>query len=557
MLAQSLDRSIVYWAGGWLPHNGIALGIALFVDPPAAALSLLTAILTTASFVFSWRYFESVGVLFHSLMLIFSGAMIGFCLSSDLFTIFVFFELMSATAYGLTAYKIENSPLAGSLNFAVTNSVGAFLILIGISMLYGRTGALNLAQVGKSLNEIGPDFLVVSSFVLITSGFLIKAAIVPFHFWLADAHAVAPTPVSVLFSGVMIALGLYGASRVFWTVFSGAFAAHGAEVRAILSGMGAFTAVFGALMCFIQRHLKRLLAFSSISHMGVVLLGTVMLNPEGTSGAWIYAAAHGLIKGALFICTGILLNARSSVDEMELRGRGKPYAMTGILFAAGGLALAGLPPFGTFLGKAIIERSAESLGFSWVGAVLLFSSMFTGGSVLRAAGRIFLGWGPGRPAVLKSPTERETRETQGERGRAPWAMVAPALGLLILAAALGPVPNLVQRTQAAARHYQNQPGFIDAVLGGIEQVQSVDVEVSSTERRFFKLMIPGATSALGAILLALWALFPLGAGKALFQYASDSIVFLRKLHSGHVGDYVAWLMFGVAGFGLTCVFLIR
>src|SRR5207302_9358664 len=143
------------------------------------------------------------------LMLVFLGSMVVFALSSDLFNLFVFFELMSTAAFALTGYRIEHrAVLQGAINFAVVNSIGAFFLLFGIGLLYARTGALNLAQIGRSLAGERPDGLVLVSFLLVTAGFLVKAGVVPFHFWLADAYAVAPAPVCALYSGVMSDLGL-------------------------------------------------------------------------------------------------------------------------------------------------------------------------------------------------------------------------------------------------------------------------------------------------------------------------------------------------------------
>ena len=140
---------------------------------------------------------------------------------------FVFFELMSVSAYALTAYRIGRpASLQGALSFAMTNSVGAVMILFGIALLYGRTGALNLAQVGEALASAPSDGLVVVAFALITGGFLVKAAIVPFHFWLADAYAVAPTPAAIVFTGVMSDLGIYAVARIYVTVFEAPLAPH-------------------------------------------------------------------------------------------------------------------------------------------------------------------------------------------------------------------------------------------------------------------------------------------------------------------------------------------
>src|SRR5437763_8253569 len=166
------------------------------------------------------RYCQRVAYDNHALMLNFHAGIAGFCLTGDIFDLFVWFEVMGVSAYALTAYRPEErGPIQGALNFAITNSVGAYLSLSGIAVIYGRTGALNMAQIGQDLARHRPDGLVVAAFLLIITGLLIKSSIVPFHFWLADAHAVAPTPVCVLFSGVMVELGLYGVARVYWSMF--------------------------------------------------------------------------------------------------------------------------------------------------------------------------------------------------------------------------------------------------------------------------------------------------------------------------------------------------
>ena len=154
-------------------------------------------------------------------MLVFLAGIVGFCLSGDLFNMFVFYELFSVAAYALAGYRTTDpGSVRGALNFAITNSVGAILVLSGIALLYGRTGALNLAQLGQSLAAGPADRLVVVAFLLLMVGFFVKAAVVPFHFWLADAYALAPIVVGVLFAGVVSELGLYAVARVYWTVFS-------------------------------------------------------------------------------------------------------------------------------------------------------------------------------------------------------------------------------------------------------------------------------------------------------------------------------------------------
>ncbi|MGB8962305.1 MAG: proton-conducting transporter membrane subunit, partial [Pseudonocardiaceae bacterium] len=299
IMLSTADGQRVYWFAGFTPSHGVARGIDFAVDQLNSGLAALTATLVTGALIFSWRYFERVSTYYHALMLVFLAGMIGFCLTGDIFNLFVFFELMGVAAYAFTAYRPEErGPLQGALNFAITNSVGTYLSLSGIGLIYGRTGALNMAQIGQTIAGHRPDGLVVVAFVLILMGLLTKASIVPFHFWLADAHAVAPTPVCVLFSGVMVELGLYGIARVYWSMF-GSGLGHRDAITAVLLALGIATAVVGALFCFRQRHLKRLLAFSTINHAGLFLIGI------GHSGDT--RELHGIT--AVIMTTSVLVGA--------------------------------------------------------------------------------------------------------------------------------------------------------------------------------------------------------------------------------------------------------
>jgi multicomponent Na+:H+ antiporter subunit D len=498
-----------------------------------------------------------VGTLYHALMLAFLGGMAGFALSGDLFNLFVSFELMGVSAYALTAYRIEErAPIQGAFNFAVTNSVGAFLALTGIGLLYGRTGALNMAQIGVALRHGPADGLVLAAFVLIIAGLLVKASIAPFHFWLADAHAVAPTPVCVLFSGVMVELGIYAAARVYWTVFDGALAPHRGTVRAVLLAMGLLTVVVGGLMCVGQHHLKRLLAFSTISHAGALLAGVALLTPLGLAGAAIGVVGHGLVKGALFLCTGVLLHREGTVDEGELMGRGRQVPVTGVLFAIGGLALAGLPPFATGMGKGLLEDSGSRLGLPWLMAVVVFGSVLTGGAVLRAAGRIFLGLGqPPRRSRADSAAHEgaETDSGHGQHsGRTPVVMVLPIVVLLGLALAVGLWPGLGAHAQDGAVRLQDRPAYAAAVIQGVQTAAPHAPEAAEPADRTVAAVASGVGSALGALLVGLLSLQWRRLPRAVLRGAmpvDGALSRMRRLQSGHAGDYVTWVTAGVAALG--------
>jgi multicomponent Na+:H+ antiporter subunit D len=552
LVLRTTDGIVPTWFGGWTPRDGVAIGISLAVDPTGAALATLASLLVTAALVFSWRYFETVGALFHALMLVFLSAMCGFALTGDLFNMFVFFELMSVAAYALTGYKIEErAPLQGALNFAVTNSVGGFMVLLGTGLLYGRTGALNLAQLGESLAGAPADGLVITAYTLLVVGFLVKAAAVPFHFWLADAHAVAPTPVCVIFSGVMVELGVYAVARVHGTVFTDVV---GSEVLTpVLLALGVVTAVVGSVMCFVQRHLKRLLAFSTVGHAGLFLTGVALLTAESLAGAGLYIFGHGLVKGALFICVGIVLHRLGGIDEDDLRGRGRRIPYTGLLFALGGLGLAGLPLLGTATGKHLIEHAAEAEGYGWLAAVFVFTSVLTGGAVLRAAGRLFLGWGP-REAT-QSPAEEEARmeerETRGGRRRTPAVMAAPAAALLAISVVAAFWSDLPVRAHAAGELFLDRTAYADAVLRGVPA--EAPAPVPAPEGGLI-LALVGVAGAAG---LALFALLrkrlPESLCTRVWALARPPITGLRRVHSGLVSDYVAWLVVGTTALGAALV----
>jgi multicomponent Na+:H+ antiporter subunit D len=466
LLRATRDGRVVTWVGGWVPDGRTSVGIVLVADSLGAGLALLAAVLVLAALVYSWQYYEDVHAHYHVLLLLFLAGMTGFALSGDVFDMFVFFELMGAVAYALTGFKVEDpSSLHGGLSFAIVNSLGAYVTLTGIAILYARTGALGFPQLSTALAGHPPDALVVAAFCLVSTGFLVKAAAVPFHFWTADAEAVAPTPVCVLFSCVMVELGVYGVGRLWWTTFS-ATLPYGAVRRALLV-LGVLTGIVGAVMCFLQRHLKRLLAYSTIAHVGLFLAAAGVLDPPGTTGAAVYVLGHAGMKGALFLLAGVVLNRYGGVDELTLHGRGRDARVLPWLFLAAGLALAGLPPFGTGLGKAIGEEALAASGY-WFGPVLfVVVSAVTGAAVLRAGARIYRGLGP----VPRDDSADETTgdQEQPETGallRTRWTMAAPIVALLAGGLAVGAVPAVARDVSAAAVSFLDRNGYVAQALQG-------------------------------------------------------------------------------------------
>jgi multicomponent Na+:H+ antiporter subunit D len=547
------EGTLVHWFGGWTPRDGVALGISFAVDPLGAGLALFVGFVFVMAFVFSWQYFTVVGPLFHTLMLVFLAAAVGFSLTGDLFNLFVFFELLSVSAYALTAYDIEEEgPLQGTLNFAVTNSIGAAFVLTGIALLYARTGALNMAQIGESLARSGPDALVIGAFTLLVVGFLVKAAVVPFHFWLADAYAVAPTPVCLLLSAAMSELGLYALARVYWTVFSGTLEDSEEALRAVLVCAGTLTAVLGAVMCFAQRHLRRMLAFATVSHVGLFLIGIALLEPGGLAGTAVYVIADGAVKASLFVCVGVLGHRYASVDEHTLHGRGRDLPLTAGLMAIGALALASLPPFGPFLGKSLIDEAATQLGYGWIAAPFVFASALTGAAVLRACGRIFLGWGPvvdHGPDPFAAPTGEADPEVEYPHDSVPLTMTVPTIVLLALGLGIGLVPGLADHVLGAAERFQDRPGYVASVLAGRGGPgPAAHAHGPGGLHYLFACLSLAGALGLAWVALARGRLRDAMPG-GVAGVANWVLRGLRELQSGQVADYVTWLVVGTVVLG--------
>jgi len=293
---------------------------------------------------------------------------------------------------------------------------------------------------------------------------------------------------------------------------------------ALLIGLGCFTALLGGWMALLQRHLKRMLAFSTISHAGIMLTGLGALSVDGTGGMLVYVVGHGLVKGALFMVAGILLATQASIDEIALRGLGRGIWPAGIAMALAGLLLCGLPLGLLDQGTRLIQGALAQQGHGIALVAGVIGAALTGAAVLRAAGRIFLGLGPDPGDEAGAPSEDEREKAN----RPLWLMLGPCCALLALD--MGVPAGLIEHAlPRAASAFMHRP-VVDAVSEGPGWLPWASVAAA----------LAGAGYGLLRNHLPALLVLPVRATQSAPTRA------LEALHSGLIGDYAAWLAVGVA-----------
>ncbi len=279
------------------------------------------------------------------------------------------------------------------------------------------------------------------------------------------------------------------------------------------------------------------------------------LSPKALAGVAVYIVGHGLTKAALFMCCGVLLHRFATVDEFDLHGRGREIPLVGALFALGAALLAAPPPFTAFGGKSLIEAAASQAGYGWLTVVFVLVSALTGGAVLRVTGRVFLGWGPADgpdPAQARAAEERVDEE-RCERDYTPRLMMLVPAALLLGAVILGLIPGAVAGVERAAARFTDHSAYAAWVLHGVH----VSWPVAHPSRVEAVEVATGLLATVGALAAAGIGLFGRPLRERLPERTSararGAVRGLRGLHSGHIGDYIAWWTAGASLLGAVCL----
>jgi NADH-quinone oxidoreductase subunit M len=327
----------------WVPSMGIEYYLG--ADGISLTLVLLTGIAAVVGILFSWNV-EHRATEFFAFYLALIGGVYGVFLSFDLFLLFVFYELAIIPKYFLIAIWGSTNKEYGAMKLALYSFVGSAMVLIGIVAAYVVSGAktTNLLELAK---YPFPEIFQHWAFPLVFIGFAILAGLWPLHTWAPTGHVAAPTATSMLLAGVVMKLGAYGALRVAMTLFPLGLAAW-KDVIGLLAVIGI---VYGAMVALVQKDFKFVIGYSSVSHMGFVLLGLVTLNTIGWSGAVLQMFSHGIIAGLLFGVVGRMVYDRTHTRELpvlEKLGLSKVLPFAACTFAIAGFASMGLPGFSGF-----------------------------------------------------------------------------------------------------------------------------------------------------------------------------------------------------------------
>jgi len=397
----TIGRSSSYQIGKW----SIPLGINLVLDGLSSLMLLSIGIVSTAAMLFSTKYMEQYTAKskYLCLFLLMVTGMNGVVLSGDIFNLYVFLEIASIASYALVGFGCKHEELEASFKYMTLGSVASMFVLFGVAMVYGNTGSLNMAYISLAVQKNGINVGLAFALGLFVAGFGLKAALVPFHAWLPDAHSSAPAPISAMLSGVLIkVLGVYALARIVFNVI-GVSSSIGSSIGRIFIVLGILSMIAGALLALGQWDIKRLLAYSSISQLGYIVLGIgmgalilaqggdVKIASLALIGGLFHLINHSVYKALLFLNSGSIEMATGTRQMMKMGGLAEKMPATRATCAVASASIAGIPPFSGFWSKLILVIAAIKANYYAIAVIIVGVSVCTLIMYLKVHRYVFLG----------------------------------------------------------------------------------------------------------------------------------------------------------------------
>ena len=439
---------LVYALGNW----PAPFGIVLAVDRLAAAMALLTALLSGAALLYASAGFDEQGRHFHPLFQLQLVGLQGAFLTGDLFNLFVFFEVMLLASYALLAHCGGLARTRAGLAYVALNLAGSALFLIALGMLYGTLGTLNLADIAQRLQTLNDNFALARlACILLITVFALKAALLPLSFWLPRAYAAAGAPVAALFV-IMTKVGIVSILRVQAIAFAPA-AATADLLDGWLLPLALATVLFAALGALAAPRLRDLTAWLVLASAGTLLVAPVFPQAAVSTAALYYLIQSTFVAAALFLLATLVAERRGAVADAFQAGPvlHAPWLAAAFLLAAA--SAVGLPPFAGFLGKLMLLTAVRDSGQATaIWSVLLLAGLLLMLALAKKGGRLFWVRSPTHPPISAQPVG-------WRRATAVILLVSPVLLLALFAR---PVADYAAR---AAAQLHDPQAYITAVLG--------------------------------------------------------------------------------------------
>lgn len=374
LLLQVLSSGVVtYEFGGWAAPYGIEYRIdilnsfVLLIVAAIGAMVIPYSLRSAADEVPPERQW-----LFYALVNLLLAGLFGVAITGDIFNAFVFLEISSLSSYALVSLGRNPRALTSAFRYLVLGTLGATFILIGIGFLYAATGTLNMADLGERVQgQLGSRTILVA-FAFLTVGISLKAALFPLHWWLPGAYAYAPSAVTALLASTTTKVAIYLLLRLVF-LFGPAFVYAELPMSEIIVSLALLGILAGSAAALFQNDIKRLLAYSSIAHVGYMLLGIGIGGALGLTGGIVHMFNHALAKSALFLAIGCVVLRVGSSGLSDIQGMGRRMPWTIAAFVVAGLSLIGVPLTAGFVGKWYLVLAALERGWWWVAATLLLS----------------------------------------------------------------------------------------------------------------------------------------------------------------------------------------
>ncbi len=418
-----------YELGGFVPPAGIEL----VADGLSAPVLVLVAAVSLAVLAYARRAGPR-GNAFYTVYLLLVGGLAGVTLTGDIFNMYVFLEITGLAAYALVASGDDARSAVAALKYLVLGTIGASLFLLGAGYAFVATGTLNMVDLAARLAEVGySSRLVLASFGLLVTGLLVKVALFPVHSWQPDAYATAPDSVSAYIAALVSTVSAYALGRIVFTVFTVDFFVAVPMARDAVVYAAAVSVVAGSVLAVTQSEFKRMLAYSSVSQFGMVVAAFALVSPTAAVGGVVHLVGHAVIKGGLFAAAGVVAIQTGAHTVEEYAGLATERPVSAGLVAVLGLALVGVPPAVSFVGKWYIALGAVESGTPVVAAVILASTLLTLAYIARVIERMYFA----RRPVAETESGTDVAATDGGESPVSPAMIAVVALAALAAVALG------------------------------------------------------------------------------------------------------------------------